>query len=167
MIAPGLDGAGAMLVDGRFVLFGGRFFTPGILEIEIGGSEAGVDHDLLTVLGTSILDGIVMLELIAPVGATDLFAPTLGDAFDVLVATEIVLPGSLELVTPALPAGLGWLAEVVSTGDFEALRFLVVPEPGAGSLLALGLVLLAAGRRHCSPMFFSGWDGSAASMNRT
>ena len=48
---------------------------------------------------------------------------------------------------PELGEGLGWVFGIVDGASEDALRFEVVPEPGAAGLLLVGLLLLARSGR--------------------
>ena len=84
-IAPGAS-PGQMTVQGDVELLAGS-----ILEIEIAGTQAGVNHDLMTVqnAGTVSLNGNVFLQL------TGGFIPQATDTFTVLTS-NVALNGTLQ-----------------------------------------------------------------------
>ncbi len=74
-IAPG-NSPGTLTIDGNYNQTSG-----GTLAIEIGGTSAGIDHDVLNVLGDASLAGTLSVSLI------DGFTPSGGNTFKVLTAT--------------------------------------------------------------------------------
>ena len=78
--------------------------------------------------------------------STEGFDPQLGDRFDVLRASTLTDTG-FSVVLPELGEGLGWVFGIVDGASEDALRFEVVPEPGAAGLLLVGLLLLARSGR--------------------
>ncbi|MGH0032242.1 MAG: PEP-CTERM sorting domain-containing protein [Myxococcota bacterium] len=134
-VAPGVEGIGAITFEDDLL-----FSSTSRIVAEVGGGEDGALHDVLTVVGTSFLEGQVVLETVEG------YAPELGDFFDVLVATTIST-SLLDVVLPAIEGELSWLAHIVSGPTGDRLRFQVVPEPGSALLLGLGLVCVAARRR--------------------
>jgi len=135
-VAPGADGVGTLELEGDLRLARGAS-----LEIQLGGTEAGVTHDLLTVLGTSFLDGTIVVDWIdLPNGAL----PSEGDVYDVLRSSALALGSSVEeqILLPELMNGLHWGVAVLRDGSADVLRLSVLPEPRAGLLLVLGLVAL-------------------------
>lgn len=112
----------------------GDFANAGTLEIELGGTLAGITHDAIAVDGDLALDGT--LELILYGG----FQPVLGDTFDILDWTGAIGGAFSAFVFPGGPSA--WdTTELYTTG---VLRF--VPEPGTALLLALGLAALRTRR---------------------
>lgn len=77
-IYPG-SSPGTLTIDGDY--FQGE---SGVLVIEIGGTEAGSDHDVLNVLGDITIEGTVVFEFIKG------FAPRQGQTFDFLQASGTV-----------------------------------------------------------------------------
>jgi T5SS/PEP-CTERM-associated repeat protein len=124
---------GTMSFAGNLVLGGGAS-----LEIELGGTEAGVDHDLIEVaLGIS-LDGTLDVVLLGD------FAPENGDLFDILDFDPLHLSGAFDSIhLPGLSEGLFWNTSALYTSG----AITVVPEPSTLGLLALGCLLLAGIRR--------------------
>lgn len=77
-IYPG-SSPGTLTIDGDY--FQGE---SGVLVIEIGGTGAGSEHDVLNVLGNITIEGTVVFEFI------DGFAPRQGQSFDFLHASGVV-----------------------------------------------------------------------------
>ena len=73
-VSPG-NSPGTLTIDGNYNQGSG-----GTLAIEIGGTQAGVNHDVLDVLGDASLAGTLSVSLI------DGFTPSGGDTFKVLTA---------------------------------------------------------------------------------
>lgn len=91
--------------------------SSGSLQIEIGGSLPGSQHDRLAVTSTALLNGALNVSLIGG------FSPAAGDAFVVLTASAVNSTfASVNL--PALPPGLEWqidyLANSVRLSVIEA-----------------------------------------------
>lgn len=106
----------------------------GILLMELQGTLPTVQHDQLNVLGDLELDGLLAVEFLDP------YDPMVGDAFD-LLDWGGDLTGEFETVSlPSLPPGMAWTTAALYTQGVIAI---VVPEPGTGMLLLVGLVWLA------------------------
>ncbi len=99
-ISPGLS-AGVLDINGDLT----QLFD-GTLDIELGGLLQGTEHDLFNVSGIANLGGMLDVSLIDP--GTGLFAPALGDSFDILTAAGGVSGKFAGLNFPALGGGLGW-----------------------------------------------------------
>jgi hypothetical protein len=142
LLPGGPFGAGQLDVVGDLDLL-----LDGVLEIDLGGVLDG-QFDLITVAGAVELGGLVSVNLIdaAGPGGGDAFLPALGDWFDVIVADSIVDLGA-SFALPDLGADLFFVASIVDLAEQQALRLALIPEPGTGALLALGLGVLAARRR--------------------
>ena len=52
----------------------------------------------------------------------------------------------VQYLLPEISANLSWLDEIVAMSTFDKIRLTVIPEPGTGLLIGLGLVIIAAGR---------------------
>lgn len=81
--------------------------TSGSLEIEVGGLDAGTEHDQLVVAGTATLGGT--LELVQ----FDNFVPEDGDQITVLTAGFVTLDFD-DVVLTGFPASIGATAQVVN-----------------------------------------------------
>ena len=77
-VRPGLS-AGALTVQGNYPLPQ----AAGVLEIELGGTEPGFEHDILEVTNTANLGGVLRLSLV------DGFEPTGADTFTVVSALAV------------------------------------------------------------------------------
>jgi hypothetical protein len=78
-ISPG-DSPGELEIEGSFAQA-----ATGALEIEIGGSIAGDQHDVLSILGAASLGGSLNASFIDSGGG--LFQPDAGNSFTLLTAT--------------------------------------------------------------------------------
>jgi T5SS/PEP-CTERM-associated repeat protein len=119
VVAPG-NSAGELVVDGNY----GQLAT-GMLEIEIGGVNPGLEYDTLWVTGGASLDGILNVSLIDPLGGNNIFMPKAGNSFEILTAigglggtTFATVPADL----PALTGALRW--DIVYGSDFVRLDVL-------------------------------------------
>jgi len=73
--------SGTIDVDGDTLVLG-YFDTTGLLDLEIGGEIAGVDHDLLDISGIASFDGTLGVEILPG------FTPTAGDTFQVSITVR-------------------------------------------------------------------------------
>jgi arylsulfatase A-like enzyme len=115
-----IDPTGLLTVQGDLYHLVG-----GTIDINLGGTVAGVSYDSINVVGDVELEGNLVVSL-ADVGGSP-FAPTLNNAFDILTATQI--SGEFANVTlPTLSWQFDWQVDyltdavrlvVVSTGDFN------------------------------------------------
>lgn len=135
-LAPG-NSPGLTEITGNYVQT-----AAGTYEVELGGYNGGVDHDLVHVTGTATLDGALDVLLIDP------FVPQLGDTFDVLIADGGIIDQGLDVHSLSPQIG-GYLYEIVAgAGSTEILRLTAIPEPSTCTLLGLGVIgLLGLGRR--------------------
>jgi autotransporter-associated beta strand protein len=141
-IAPG--NSTAILNSGSFDLQ-----TGGRLSIELGGLSAGVDYDRLNVLGGVSLAGDLQVSLL------NNFSFAMGDLFFVIVndGNDPVV-GSFANVNNRISVGAVEF-DVFYTGDATSNQTFggndvvlqVVPEPGSGLILAIGLGTLLGLRR--------------------
>ncbi len=118
VLAPGIDGAGVIDVDGRIDLTEGRF------EVDLLGT-APSSHDRLTATGSVALGDRVAFRVAEPMG----FTPSVGDRFDIIEAgvvteTELTLQPLFDM--PTLP----------DPDTYVVARIL---ENGAGETLTLGI----------------------------
>ncbi len=96
VVAPGI-GVGTLTIEGRYS--NGK---AGALEMEIGGTSVGTQHDQLAVLGDVTLAGALNVALV------NLFAPAIGNTFTLIDATG-QLGGKFDSISlPALPADRMW-----------------------------------------------------------
>ncbi len=121
VVGTPIDPTGSITVQGDFYHLAG-----GQLVIDLGGHSAGVDYDTVDVLGKVELEGDLAVSL-ADTGG-ELFAPALGDTFNILTATQGILGQFSHVTLPQLPWNLDWrvdyLANTVdltvwSSGDFN------------------------------------------------
>jgi T5SS/PEP-CTERM-associated repeat protein len=109
-----------------------------ILEIQLGGTRAGGDFDLLVASGQALLDGTLEVALI------DGFEPAPGDTFEFLRASAI--SGAFQRVV--LPRfGDDLTLDLVPGPASYLLRVMPVPEPGSAGIVAFGVGGLLALRR--------------------
>jgi hypothetical protein len=125
-LAPG-NSPGVMRVQGNF-----RQDVDAILSMEIGGSVAIEDYDVLQVEGISDLAGLLEVSLL------DEFEPVAGDAF-VLLDLDVSRGTFDQIVLPPLGRGLQWDATALYTAG--SLGVTAVPEPGAVQLLVWAVVV--------------------------
>jgi len=133
-IDPGASSPGILTVDGDIDL-------GGILAIELGDL---ITFDILDITGTATLGGTLDVSYFDPGGG--LFAPGLGDSFDILSANTIA--GEFDLLSLAmLGDGLGWDVNYILDDfgtDFVRLNVIsAVPVPPTVWLFASGLLGLA------------------------
>ena len=95
-IAPG-NSAGALAFTDNLTLT-----DTSRLDIELGGTEMGINYDVLSITGSADLAGLLDVSL------TGDFDPVLDDAFEVLRAESGIFGQFDELTLPALAAGLAW-----------------------------------------------------------
>jgi hypothetical protein len=126
------------------VSFGGgvAFGSGGTLTMELGGTSAGTQYDLLNVTATATLGGTLNVVLI------DSFVPAAGQVFQLINAASRV--GAFTTVNlPVLNAGLAWDNQLAANGSLA-----VVTAPGGGP--QFGPVT-----RSGSDLIFSGTGGVA------
>lgn len=132
LVAPGAS-IGGMTIDGSYTQE-----ADGALSITLGGLAPGVSHDIIEVLGASVLAGRLLVELESG------YLPNLGDSFEILSAASV--SGTFDDyegldLSPNLSLIVDYLA--------DGVRLVTVPEPGAAMLLMTGLLVLAyRQRRH-------------------
>jgi arylsulfatase A-like enzyme len=107
VVGTPIDPTGQLTVQGDLYHLDG-----GLISIDLGGISPGVDYDSIDVLGKLELEGDLAIAL-ADVGETQ-YAPTLGDTFTILTATQGIT-GQFDVVTlPELANGLDWQVEYLS-----------------------------------------------------
>jgi len=127
-VAPGAS-CGILHVTGGYQQTAG-----GILQIEILGTEtAGIDFDLLDVIGNVSLSGIIDLQF----GS---YLPALGDSWTLITASGSLAIGAGLVVTDDLPAAYEFDWDAPGDGTLQ-LQTTQVPEPASLMLLALGGLL--------------------------
>lgn len=116
-----VDPTGQLAVNGDYFHLAGS-----TLAINLGGHSAGVDFDAVNVTGGVDLAGNLNVSLVDANGL--LFAPTLGDSFEILTAAGGLSGRFSEVSLPALAAGLDWFVnyspysvslDVVASADFN------------------------------------------------
>ena len=133
ILSPG-NSPGEMVVEGDFTQH-----AQGTLHLEIAGTVAGHEYDLLSVTGEATLDGKLEVVLL------DSFEPGLGDRFDML-DFNAQSGDFAQVLLPALAVGHSWdTSRLYRDGSIGVVQT-VVPEP---STLITGIslaCLLAANR---------------------
>jgi len=123
VVSPGAS-PGTLTIGGSFAQT-----ASGILDVEIGGTNAGVDYDVLKVTGSATLAGTLRVTLLNG------YVPPAGAGFAFLQSAS----GSVAFDQVLLPPEVPW-----DTAALAAGRIAVVPEPG---IAAVSVVLLALARR--------------------
>ena len=140
-IAPG-NSPGILMINGNYTQS-----ATGTFAAEIGGRIAGVEYDLLKVLGIATLDGALEVTLLDL--GDGLFSPHPGDTFDILSAEQIV--GSFsDLFFPDLTRGqaepfmwqIAYLSDAYGTTDVVRLSVVPIPEPEIYAMMIAGLGVL-------------------------
>ncbi len=103
-----LDPTGSLTVQGDLYHLAG-----GMIDIDLGGDTAGVDYDTINVLGNVELEGDLAVSL-ADAGGSP-FAPTLGDTFNILTATQGITGQFANVSLPQLTSDLAWRVDYLST----------------------------------------------------
>ena len=96
------------------------------LEIEIGGLIPGGEFDVVNITGDAALGGTLTVSLIDPLGGGNVFAPSVGDTFEILTAGKLLGTFSSETF-PAIPGkpSLEWFIDYDYAEDIVQLS--VVP----------------------------------------
>ncbi len=142
-VAPG-DSPGKLTIIGDYSQSAG-----GILDAEIAGLVAGTEYDWLDISGVASLGGTLKVSLFDTGGG--LFAPSLGNTFDILSATDIT--GIFDtLILAPLGSGLNWDVNYIldpSNTDYVRLSVVsAVSVPPAVWLFGSGLLgLVGVARR--------------------
>lgn len=140
-IAPGGEGVGELLIEL------GLAIDDAHIEFQLGGTEAGRNHDLLTVLGAVVLSNAVFdIEFLPGDVDGSGFTPAVGDRFDILAATTIEGFDAAFASLPELDGDLAWMVGIVAVSGGSILRLEIVPEPDTAMLVAVGLAALALHR---------------------
>ncbi|HEX4413213.1 MAG TPA: sulfatase-like hydrolase/transferase [Lacipirellulaceae bacterium] len=101
-----INPTGNLTVQGDFYHLAG-----GQLAIDLGGTNAGVDYDTLSVQGKADLEGDLAVSLVNA-GA---FTPALGNTFSILTATGGVTGQFANLSLPVLSSDLAWRVDYLPT----------------------------------------------------
>ena len=120
------SGAGTFTIDGDYVQSGDAS-----LDIELGGTVAGSDYDVLTVTGAATLAGVLKVSLIGD------FAPRSGDRFT--VANYAAHDGVFSSITN--PDGFTFEAEYGAT-SLTLIATALQPSAGGGLCGAMGMIPL-------------------------
>ena len=115
-VAPG-NSSGILTIDGNYTQG-----ASGTLALEIGGGEAGQQHDRLVVNGDAAVDGTVTVELV------DGFSPQNMATFDVLDTNSFSGTPTFDFTLAALDGGLTW-----DTSQFSTFGLLCAGSCGIGS----------------------------------
>ncbi|MEO1203705.1 MAG: PEP-CTERM sorting domain-containing protein, partial [Pseudomonadota bacterium] len=119
--------------------------TFGALNFDLFGS-AETEYDQLSFSGTARIIGTFDFLL------GNLFAPTVGDEFNLIEALSLDLT-AVTFTLPTLAHGLFFESSLIRVDERDVFRLSVngspvpVPEPGALGMTLLGLLLLGVGRR--------------------
>jgi MYXO-CTERM domain-containing protein len=144
ILAPGGDGVGSISVLGEFE----SLSSGNVYEVDIGGTTAGSEHDVLVADIVRIANLTIVVTLVDLLGGSSPYAPQAGDTFDVFLSPKVLPSGGITVVAPDLPGQKVWTKGFVDLGGGQqAYRLSVVPEPGLAGLAALALGALAAVRR--------------------
>ncbi len=120
-----IDPTGNITVQGDFYHLAG-----GQIAIDLGGHSAGTDYDVIQVLGKVELEGGDLSVALADAGGNP-FAPSQGDSFNILTATQGVTGQFAHVVLPQLAWDLDWRVDylpnsvtlsVFTSGDFNKDR---------------------------------------------
>ena len=106
-LAPG-DSPGTTTINGNY-----EQQAAGTLEIEIGGTTAGSEFDMLAITGSTTLAGTLDVSLFDLGGG--LFSPSAGDTFEILTAAGGLAGAFDTLNLPALPGDLLWFVNYGAT----------------------------------------------------
>lgn len=127
VFAPGMS-AGQLDIIGNYTQL-----AEGVLSIEIGGHNPGIDHDYLSIFGAASLAGSLNVSLLGD------YQFSLGDSFDILYANMVY--GSFDSLL--FPIFNGLTFDIAY--DLNSVRLTVVsavPVPAAAWLFGSGVVAL-------------------------
>jgi hypothetical protein len=100
-----INPAGNLTMQGDFYHLAG-----GQLAIDLGGHNAGIDYDTVSVLGKADLEG----DLAVSLTNAGTFTPALGNTFSILTATGGVTGQFANLSLPQLSSDLAWRVDYLS-----------------------------------------------------
>jgi hypothetical protein len=118
--------------------FGG-IYKGGTLEVDLGGTHAVSQYDVLAVVGNVALTSGTGINGIITARLMNGFLPADGDTFDVLTATGTITPANLTDVTFNMPTAkrTTWSRAVVNITGGKAVRITahVAPPPGTSLMI--------------------------------
>jgi len=109
ILAPG-SSPGVMTITGSY-----DQQAAAMLQIEIGGTTAGTEYDVLDAAGSANLAGILDVQLIDL--GSGVYAPIAGDSFEVLTAGSLNGTFSGGISLPSLTGMLSWNVNYDTVGD--------------------------------------------------
>lgn len=128
---------------GLFNVVGDVTFAAGSTgRFEIGGLLAGVQYDQIAIQGALNFDALSAGNLDVVVLPT--YTPTFGDTFDIITYNSGSRSGQFATAT-GLVIDAFYHFDVVYLGD--RIQLVVIPAPGAGAMVGLGLLAAARRRR--------------------
>jgi hypothetical protein len=150
-LAPG-SSAGQLTVQGGLTLA-----DTSEVEIELGGRQAGTQHDLISVTGATVLDGELLLTFLADFDDS----VTGGDVFTILTSTgglsgvfsnvesggRLMTADGLGSFAVHFGAGSAFNPNALTLSDYRAGP---IPEPGSLAVVICGATLLLGRRRRCA-----------------
>lgn len=157
VVAPG-DPVGTLMVEGIFATR-----ENATVEIDLGGTIGGEQHDVLEIDGITVLRGTLDVRLVDL--GNGVFQPQPGDTFEIISATEDI---SGEFTDLALPSGFDWAVHYDAFSvSLEVLDFLELMGDYNGNGLVeqqdLDLVLANWGNDATAPP--EGWTDDLPSGN--
>lgn len=124
-VGPGFS-PGTLTIDGDLDVLNGA-----ILSFELGGLTAGSGYDQLDVLGTASLEAGAVFDIISYLN----FQPSDQDAFDILIADDIIGDPLSSMTFNYGFNNLNWTGAIVQDGGRETLRLTASAVPVPSSLL--------------------------------
>jgi T5SS/PEP-CTERM-associated repeat protein len=138
---------GALSPDSLLIAGGYAETSLASVVFQISGLLAGTEYDQLDVGGDVALGGSLFVSF------EELFAPSAGDTFDLVLFGGTAQGAWSDVAISGVAPGFEY--EIATVGNAVRLTALndgqVIPEPGTALLLGGGLLLLAAGRRRSRP----------------
>ena len=137
--------AGVFTLNSNLQMLASPFLTPS-LEVEVGGTTPGTEHDLFDVNGTAILDGVLTLRFLN--NFENAVLP--GQTFTILTADAPITGGFDNLFNGnrvATADGLGSFAVTTAGNNLVLSDFnTTVPEPASATAVAAALLALSTNR---------------------